>query len=248
VLSPAPWQADVHRLYLSDLHLHDSDEPQFRTLAALLEQESRRVDAIYILGDLCEMWVGDDDDSPFANALREVLSEAASRTRLLVMHGNRDFLLGEAFARQANCQLIGDPHKVDDETLLAHGDAFCIEDEKYQQIRSLLRSETWQRDVLGRSLADRHQLAQSMRAQSVATNANKAENIMDVSADEVARIAAAHCASRIVHGHTHRPGVHETPWGRRYVLGSWDHCGWLLRDRDANWQLECFALAGRYET
>ena len=236
----------VHRVYLSDLHLGDPDEPQFRPLRAVLALESRRADAIYILGDLCEVWVGDDDDSAFAEALRVALSDASRNTQVLIMHGNRDFLLGNAFAAQCGCELIGDPYAVDGEILLAHGDAFCIDDAEYQRARAVLRSPTWQADVLNRSLAERRAMARSMREQSIATNANKAENIMDVSTDEVSRMAIEHGAKRIVHGHTHRPGVHVAPWGTRYVLGAWDHCGWLLRETGAKWQLECFSLTGRY--
>jgi UDP-2,3-diacylglucosamine hydrolase len=87
-----------------------------------------------------------------------------------------------------------------------------------------------------------------MRAQSIATNANKADNIMDVSQTEVSRVAAEHGVKRIIHGHTHRPGVHTTAWGTRYVLGAWNHCGWLLRDSGATPELECFGLAGRYDS
>jgi UDP-2,3-diacylglucosamine hydrolase len=237
----------VHHIFLSDLHLNNTDEPQFRALTALLATESRRVDAIYILGDLCEAWVGDDDDSDLARGLRSALTDASRNTRVLVMHGNRDFLLGEAFARQSNCELIPDPYLVDAQTLLTHGDAFCIDDEKYQQVRRLLRSKSWQRDVLARSLAERRVLAEEMREQSIATNANKADNIMDVSPIEVSRVAAEHGVKRIIHGHTHRPGVHTTTWGTRYVLGPWSYCGWLLRDSGATPWLECFGLAGRYQ-
>lgn len=238
----------MQHIFLSDLHLNNTDEPQFRALTALLATESRRVDAIYILGDLCEAWIGDDDDSDLARGLCSALADASQNTRVLVMHGNRDFLLGEAFARQCNCELISDPYRVDAQTLLTHGDAFCIDDEKYQQVRSLLRSQAWQQDVLGRSLPERRILAEEMRAQSIATNANKADNIMDVSQTEVSRVAAEHGVKRIIHGHTHRPGVHTTAWGTRYVLGAWNHCGWLLRDSGAKLELECFGLAGRYDS
>ena len=238
----------MQRIFLSDLHLSAVEAPQFATLKALLEAECRRVDAIYVLGDLCEVWVGDDDDSPFADALRTALRNAAQHTQVLLMHGNRDFLLGETFAAQCDCTLIADPYSIDDDTLATHGDAFCVDDVEYQQVRALLRSPAWQEDVLNRSLSERRALAQGMREQSLASNANKADNIMDVAAAEVARVAAERGASRIIHGHTHRPGVHCVGWGTRYVLGAWDHCGWLLRDSGAKRQLECFPLTGRYGT
>jgi UDP-2,3-diacylglucosamine hydrolase len=223
----------VSRLFLSDLHLADPEAAVFRTFAALLHEQSRQVDEIYLLGDVCEVWVGDDDDGPLARALIDVLARTAEQADLFVMRGNRDFLFGERFEAATGARLIPDPHPLDDDTLLAHGDAYCIDDLPYQNVRRMLRSAAWQQDVLSRSLAERRTLAQAMRQQSAATNANKAENIMDVSAAEVARVMAEHGASRLIHGHTHRPGIHTAAWGRRYVLGAWERCGWVLREDDA---------------
>jgi UDP-2,3-diacylglucosamine hydrolase len=238
----------LHRIYISDLHLSDESEPQFATLAALLRHEAPRADAIFILGDLCEAWVGDDDDSPLATALRAALKYAGEQTSLHVMRGNRDFLLGERFAAEIGCCLVEDPCLIDPDTLIAHGDAFCIDDGAYQAMRRVLRSEAWQQDVLARPLEERRGLAAQMREQSRLSNANKAENIMDVSADEVDRTVKEYGARRLIHGHTHRPGVHPGDWGTRYVLGSWEHCGWLLREQDTVTALECFPLSGRYGT
>lgn len=238
----------MHRIYISDLHLSDDSEPQFATLAALLHYEAPRADAMFILGDLCEAWVGDDDDSPFAKALRATLRSASDETTLHVMRGNRDFLLGERFASETGCVLVDDPCLVDPHTLIAHGDAFCVDDQAYQAMRTVLRSETWQRDMLARSLDERRALAAQMREHSRLSNANKAENIMDVSGPEVERTVREYGASRLIHGHTHRPGADRASWGSRYVLGSWEHCGWLLRERDGISQLECFPLSGHYGT
>jgi UDP-2,3-diacylglucosamine hydrolase len=222
----------VSRLFLSDLHLADPRDPVFGTFAALMAAQSVAVDEIYVLGDLCEVWVGDDDDGPLAQALVDVLAEASRRASVFVMRGNRDFLFGDRFERRSGARLIDDPHPLDDRTLLAHGDAFCIDDAAYQQVRTLLRSPTWQEGVLGRSLDERRALARGMREQSAATNANKAEQIMDVSVAEVFRVMAEHGGSRLIHGHTHRPGIHAEPWGRRYVLGAWERCGWALWEGD----------------
>jgi UDP-2,3-diacylglucosamine hydrolase len=238
----------LNRIYISDLHLSDETGPQLATLAALLQHEAPRADAIFILGDLCEAWVGDDDDSAFVTTLRAALKSASDRTRLHVMRGNRDFLLGERFASETGCDLVDDPCLIDPETLIAHGDAFCIDDQAYQAMRKVLRSEAWQQDILARSLDERRALAAQMREQSRSSNANKAENIMDVSAEAVDRTVREYGARRLIHGHTHRPGVHQGDWGTRYVLGSWERCGWLLREQDAVTQLECFPLSGRYGT
>jgi UDP-2,3-diacylglucosamine hydrolase len=232
------------RLFISDLHLEDPASPVFQTFARLLATESRRAEAIYLLGDLTEVWVGDDDDGPLAVALRDVLSSASRDCDLFVMHGNRDFLFGQQFAAQTGTVLLEDPHRLNDGTLLAHGDAFCIDDPAYQEVRAMFHSESWQRDVLAQSLAERRQLATNLREQSRQASANKAENIMDVADREVARVVTEMTATRLIHGHTHRPGRHQYDWGTRYVLGAWETCGWLARQAgaDVEVQLECFPL------
>lgn len=232
----------MRRTFVSDLHLADPDSAHFRAFAALMQHDSRQADEIYLLGDLCEVWVGDDDDGPLARAFVAALEDAARHARVFVMPGNRDFLFGETFERESGARLIPDPCPLDDRTLLAHGDAFCIDDEEYQRFRALLRSPEWQQDILSRSLAERRALARSMREQSAVTNANKAENIMDVCAAEVARVMAAHGRDRLIHGHTHRPGVHDEPWGQRYVLGAWERCGWVLREHGGRFELSCIPL------
>lgn len=233
------------RLYLSDLHLEDPDSSTFRTFAALMDRESATAEEIHILGDLTEVWVGDDDDGPLATALVEVLARAAGRCAVSVMHGNRDFLFGESFARAAGVTLLADPHRLDDGTLLAHGDAFCTDDDAYQELRTLFRSRQWQEDILSQPVDARRAFARNLRAQSQETNANKAENIMDVAGLEVDRVAAEVHASRIIHGHTHRPGRHRHAWGYRYVLGAWERCAWIARQQPgAEPQLECLPLLG----
>ena len=239
-------------LFISDLHI-DAEAPRvldgFRDFLA---REAPGADAIYILGDLAEVWVGDDDDGPTATALRDALRATSRHCPLYVMHGNRDFLLGERFASETGTTLIPDPWVIDREPdgerlLLAHGDAFCTRDHAYQQARALLRSEAWQADVLGRTLRERRALARGLREESRAANANKAENIMDVTEEEVAAAMLRHDCRIMIHGHTHRPGMHEVvltpdgPTGRRYVLGDWNRCGWALRV-GRGMDLECFAL------
>ena len=237
------------RVFLADLHLERPDTAAFRTFNALLEIESRRAEAIYLLGDLCEVWVGDDDDGPLARGLRMALRRASRRSRVFLLHGNRDFLFGHQFALDCGITLRDEPWLLDDGTLLAHGDAFCIEDHAYQALRAEFRSASWQQAVLSRSLEERRALASNLREQSRRTNANKAQNIMDVTVAEVDRVARELGASALIHGHTHRPGRHRHAWGERYVLGAWERCGWLLRaPSGAPMQLECFALTGRYET
>jgi len=230
------------RIFVSDLHLDDPGSAAFATLEAVLGREAPRAAAIYILGDLCEVWVGDDDDGPFATALIGLLRRTSARCPVFVMRGNRDFLLRQAFADAAGCALIDDPHLLDDGTLLSHGDSLCVDDKAYQRLRARFNSPDWQAEVLATPLAARRALAASMRAESRAANANKASAIMDVNRDAVARLLKTSGAARLVHGHTHRPGIHREPGGARVVLGAWEHCGWLLRQRDEHLDLECFPL------
>ncbi|MCZ6619686.1 MAG: UDP-2,3-diacylglucosamine diphosphatase [Gammaproteobacteria bacterium] len=236
-------------IFVSDLHLDDVDESRFRCFSELLDVEARSATAIYLLGDLTEIWVGDDDDGPLAIALYEVLGRAVQRCPVYVMHGNRDFLIGKRFADQTGVELIDDPYLLDADTLLSHGDAFCVDDTDYQVMRRLLRSPEWQADILAKSLEERRSFARGLRQQSRLANANKAENIMDVSSTEVSSVVSSHQVSRLVHGHTHRPGQHLSSWGMRYVLGAWEHCGWLLRWTPPSLpRLECFPLTDRYGT
>jgi UDP-2,3-diacylglucosamine hydrolase len=161
---------------------------------------------------------------------------------VFVMRGNRDFLFGSRFEADSGVSLIPDPWTLDANVLLAHGDAFCVDDAAYQQARRLLRSADWQRDVLAKPLAERRAMAEAMREQSRRSNANKAENIMDVSADEVERVMRENERRVLIHGHTHRPGVHRESWGLRYVLGAWEHCGWALVQQDHAFELQCLPL------
>lgn len=234
-------------LFLSDLHLEDPQAPAFHAFARLLAREAPRAAGIYILGDLCEVWVGDDDDGPLASALAGVLRRTARCCPVFVMRGNRDFLFQQSFAETTGCHLIDDPHLLPDGTLLSHGDLLCVDDLAYQQARARFRAPDWQARILSQPLAARRVLAASLREQSRRANANKAANIMDVSRPEVDRLMRRFGASRLVHGHTHRPGVHREAAGSRFVLGAWERCGWLLRQRGECLDLECFALAGRCE-
>lgn len=232
----------MKRLFVSDLHLSDAEAPAFQSFARLIADAAARMDEIYLLGDVCEVWVGDDDDGPLARALVGALAAASEHAQVFVMAGNRDFLFGPRFAREAGVTLIDDPWLLDGHVLLAHGDAFCTDDVAYQQVRQVMRSPEWRQDVLGRSLDERRALAEGMRAESRAANANKAENIMDVSSDAVAADMREQRADVLIHGHTHRPGIHVERWGRRYVLGAWERCGWRIEETAGRFSLICFPL------
>lgn len=238
----------MQRIFISDLHLDDPLAPAFKRFAESLAVESRRVDEIYILGDLVEMWIGDDDDSNCAKQLRQTLKATVDQLPVYLMHGNRDFLFGETFARDTGVNLIDDPHQTEDGLLLSHGDLLCTDDNDYQNMRVLLRSDAWQADILAKSLEERKAFGQSLRAQSMANNANKASNIMDVNAEATQNLMMKYRADTLIHGHTHRPGCHQQDNFRRLVNGAWERCGWLVRQQDQSLALECFSLAHRYGT
>ncbi len=240
----------MRRIFISDLHLEDPQGAAFARFAECLAVESTRVDEIYILGDLVEMWIGDDDDSPTATRLREVLARTVGDCAVYLQHGNRDFLFSTEFCEATGVQLIADPFCTEDGVLLSHGDLLCTDDTEYQSMRTLLRSDAWQQDILSKTLAERKAFGQALREQSKSSNANKAANIMDVNAEAVAALVAEHQPSSgvLIHGHTHRPGIHQIEAGQRIVTGAWELCGWLCRQHDQQFQLECFSLARRYGT
>ncbi len=233
-------------LFVSDLHIDESRPHVLAGLKRLIDAEVDTVDDLYILGDLVEVWVGDDDDGPAANEVRETLAAATQRCAVHVMHGNRDFLFGERFAADTGATLMDDPATIavdGERVLVAHGDAYCTGDTEYQRVRAMLRSPDWQAGVLATSLPDRRALAAAMRARSVAANENKADNIMDVAPAAVAAALAEADAALLVHGHTHRPGIHDLGNGRRrIVLGDWQRCGWKLTLRQGDAALTCFPL------
>lgn len=233
-------------LFISDLHIDETRPAVLAGLRRLVDAEAPSVDAIYILGDLVEVWVGDDDDGPVAESIREALATAAQRCEVYVMHGNRDFLIGAAFALDTGATLLEDPSVVEvdnDRVLLAHGDAYCTGDVDYQRLRALFRSSTWQSEVLSSTIEQRRALAASLRAKSMAANENKAANIMDATPSSIRRAMDDAAVSLMVHGHTHRPGIHDLGGGRRrIVLGDWDRCGWRLRLDRGDAELVCFPL------
>ena len=229
-------------LFIADLHLDDS-RPQITTLFEryLASDEVRRADALYILGDLVEAWIGDDDDA-------ELPQRIAAATRAVrdagvpvyFMVGNRDFLLGEKFAERAGFTLLEDAvvHDIHGtSTLLMHGDSLCTDDLAYQAVRAEVRTAQWQAQFLSMPLAARRAFAAKARDASRSHTGSASESIMDVNAGAVADAMRAHGVTRLIHGHTHRPAVHALDLdgqpAARIVLGDWYQHGSVLRvDRD----------------
>jgi UDP-2,3-diacylglucosamine hydrolase len=216
-------------LFISDLHLGPDLPRTTQGFFNFLTTEAPGADALYVLGDLFEVWVGDDNHNGYndaAVAAFRALSDAG--TRLYFLHGNRDFLLGQAFARATGGRLLGEAEVIDlygRPALIMHGDQLCTLDENYMAFRQQSRNPAWQAALLEKPLEQRLTIAQMWRMQSKANNANKPENIMDVTPSEVVRVMEAAGVDTLIHGHTHRPQVHEVALasgkGRRLVLSDW---------------------------
>ena len=233
-------------LFISDLHLAPSRQWVSRAFTDFLEAHQSRCEALYILGDLFEAWVGDDDDSELANEVRSALKQfTEAGPRLYLMQGNRDFLLGEDFCRQVGATLLQDPTVVDlygTPTLLMHGDTLCSEDTEYLAFRTMTRNPAWQHQALSKSLSERRLLAAQLRQGSAEAMSNKAEDIMDATAVEVARVMAEAGVNSLIHGHTHRPQQHREPLGTRWVLGDWDRQAWFISASPDNISLHSYDI------
>lgn len=216
-------------LFISDLHL-DPARPAVTAALAEFLQTNRDCDALYILGDIFEAWVGDDDDAPIALEIAELFRNfTTSGSPLFLMVGNRDFLLGTAFCASVGANLLPDPTVIDlygTPTLLMHGDSLCTRDEEYMKFRAMARSPQWQDQMMASSLEDRRALAAQLRSISKDAGSNKAQDIMDVTPNEVDRVMSEAGVTQLIHGHTHRPARHKVAYGERIVLGDWESKGW----------------------
>ena len=216
-------------IFISDLHL-TPERP--RTLARFLRFMREDVSAhpeLVILGDLFDFWIGDDAGAAAAPVVAALASASRAGQRVLVMHGNRDLLLGPDFARTTGTTLLADPITVDiggSPTLLAHGDAWCTRDVAYQQFRAMVRAPEFQRDFLAKPVSERIAIARSARMQSETEKALKPMDIMDVTPQVVTSALAQAGVRRVIHGHTHRPGTHlheiDHALAERWVLPDWD--------------------------
>jgi len=235
----------MSRLFVSDLHLDEGAPEAIEQFLDFLKTHAADAEALYILGDLFESWVGDDDPDPakarVCDGLRELTSTGVG---CFVLHGNRDFLIGRDFCRRTGGRLLADPVVADldgERVLLTHGDALCTDDHSYQELRSTVRTPDWQRRFLSLPLADRELLANQARAGSKDHIARATPNIMDVNEDAVSTAYRATRVRRIIHGHTHRPGIHETQIegesAQRLVLGAWYEQGSYIAYENGRYEL-----------
>ncbi|WDH20730.1 UDP-2,3-diacylglucosamine diphosphatase [Pseudomonas chlororaphis] len=235
-------------LLISDLHLEEERPDITRAFLDLLGGRARSAQALYILGDFFEVWIGDDAMTPYQLSICQALRELSDNgTQVFLMHGNRDFMLGKAFCKAAGATLLKDPSVVDfygEPVLLMHGDSLCTRDEAYMRMRRYLRNPVSLWILRHLPLRTRHKLARKLRNESRAQTRMKANDIVDVTPDEVPRIMQAFKVRTLVHGHTHRPAIHKLQIGdqaaKRIVLGDWDRQGWALQVDEQGFQLAAF--------
>jgi UDP-2,3-diacylglucosamine hydrolase len=225
-------------LFVSDLHLTPERPAMAAAFTRLLRTDARRAQRFYILGDMFDYWIGDDDlADPFhAEVATELATLAHSGCRVSFMPGNRDFLLGERFADAARLDILADPSVVElagTPTLLLHGDTLCVDDVDYQAFRAKVHARSWRQQFLRQSLEERRRIALGLRADSESSQKQKSAEIMDVAVRAVEQAFRTSGCTRMIHGHTHRPARHEHYIdGRlceRWVLADWCERGSYLR-------------------
>lgn len=215
--------------FVADLHLHGGAPAITQRFLTFLRRQAVRADRLYILGDLFEYWIGDDAPLP---GLEELYAELrrinAVGPPIRIMHGNRDFLLGDSFFRQSGCEPLAEPSVIDlggEPTLLCHGDALCTDDVEHQQFRQTTADPAWQSAFLARPIAERQATAKALRAYSRSGEQGKPTAIMDVNQETVAEWMRRHGVHQMIHGHTHREAIHDFELdgrpARRIVLGDW---------------------------
>ncbi len=235
----------MHALFISDLHLGHHNPQVVDGFLRFLNEKTHDVDELYILGDFFDAWIGDDDDDALYAQIKSALKECSLNTRLLMITGNRDFLLGDKFAEESGIEMLDDISTIDLDgvkTAIMHGDTLCTGDTEYLKFRAMVRSQEWQQQVLSLPLPQRRQMAAGLRSKSTSLNAMKAEDIMDVAQDEVERVMTQCDVKRLIHGHTHRPKRHCTPSEERIVLGDWHDTGWYLSAKGGALELVEFPL------
>lgn len=235
--------------FISDLHLAPEET---RITAGFLDfmLEPQDGDHLYILGDFFNYWLGDDVPHPYIDSIKNVLKATTERgVKLFFMHGNRDFLIGEQFCKDTHITLLEDPSIItlnDEPVLLMHGDSLCTLDTEYMAFREMVRSQEWQAQFLGQSLEDRLAFANKARDESQKGNAIKEQTIMDVTKSEVDTSLTKANVTRLIHGHTHRPAIHDFDLdganAQRIVLGDWYSHGWYLKVNEQGYRLVDFDL------
>ncbi|MFA5679522.1 MAG: UDP-2,3-diacylglucosamine diphosphatase [Pseudomonas sp.] len=240
----------MRNLFISDLHLEAKRPDITRAFLRFLDEQASQADALYILGDFFEVWLGDDNPDPLADQISAaLLSLSGKGVAVFLMHGNRDFLIGRDFCRRSGCTLLADPAFIElnnERVLLMHGDSLCTDDIGYMRMRRWLRNPLSLFILRNLSLKTRHRIGRKLRNESQQRTRYKTLDITDVNADEVLRVMRSQRVTTLIHGHTHRPAAHPLEINghpaQRVVLGDWDRSGWYLEVDEQGYRLESFEL------
>ena len=227
--------------FISDLHLEQNKPHLTKAFKNFIDSKVNLHDELFILGDFFEQWIGDDNEDDFIKSVKNILKDKTAKgLKIYFMHGNRDFLIGDKFCKEVGAILLDDPYIINLEEkkiMLMHGDSLCTDDEDYQNFRNLVRSKDWQEDFLSKDLKERKEVAKNLREISSLENQTKNENIMDVNQSEVIKIIENHSVDVLIHGHTHRPFVHDENGVPRMVLGDWGDFLWFIESSEGNLNL-----------
>ena len=227
--------------FISDLHLEQNKPHLTKAFENFIDSKVNLNDELFILGDFFEQWIGDDNEDDFIKSVKNILKDKTAKgLTVYFMHGNRDFLIGDKFCKEVGAILLNDPYIIyleEKKIMLMHGDSLCTDDEDYQNFRNLVRSKDWQEDFLSKDLKERKEVAKNLREISSLENQTKDENIMDVNQSEVLKIIEDHSVDVLIHGHTHRPFIHDENGVPRMVLGDWGDFLWFIESSEGNLNL-----------
>ena len=236
--------------FISDLHLQESRPDITKAFLDFLDDTASQAEKLYILGDLFEAWIGDDDQNNFISEIQAALLKTNKTTKIFFLHGNRDFLIGTEFASSSGFEILNDPtveEMFGNNVLLMHGDLLCTEDRDYQAFRKTSRDPKWQDEFLNKSIQERQEIALNLRTISKEATEIKKDEIMDVSTTEVIRIMEESSVNLLIHGHTHRPKSHNIKVNdqpaERIVLGDWDTYGWYIWMDSSSCELKNFPIS-----
>lgn len=244
----------MRQIFVSDLHLQNERPDLVRAFLHFLATDARQANQLYLLGDIFEAWIGDDAPFPGTQPVMDALKAVSdSGIELYFQHGNRDFLVGKQFAEYVGATLLDDSTTVETadgrQLLLMHGDQLCTDDVEYQKMRVMLRNPMFQQNILAQTVEQRLAMARQLRETSKEKGAEKAEYITDVNADAVSQALTEAGTTLLLHGHTHRPAIHEVSLSdgsdaKRIVLGDWDQKGWYVDWNENGFELIDFEIDG----
>ncbi len=233
-------------LFISDIHLSPERPEIFRAFSNFLSEHAKNASALYVLGDLFDAWIGDDDPSELAINTKKVLREISDAgVDLFIQRGNRDFTIGHKFSKEIRGTIIKDEHIVTQghlSALVMHGDSLCTDDVEYQRFRRKSRNPVYRWFLINLPLKTRLGIAKKWRNDSASATSNKTVEIMDVNEDAVSSVMKKHEITTLIHGHTHRPQIHKVSEGKRIVLGDWESKGWFATLSDQGFSLESFPI------